>query len=259
MAFIGWVATHTGLPSLYATGTGRLTAVTGVGRERLITNVSGPALVSDAGAAPGVETRYSFGGATLSLQRVGDTDGSLPDPTDWLTTADGTVVADIQVLGDDERAHETDAEVFTSALGRQIPRYRLGQSPATGTVEVATVGEGTLLLRDLVAARQPLWLLHNVMACQLRGCDVEGARLIVPQRLVESRSARRDVAQRNWEIFYTRVPDAVAVSGVERVDGVPVVTWGQWAAWGRKSTPSGWQDWSAVEVCRRVAGMPEVP
>lgn len=258
MAFIGWVATHTGLPSLYATGTGRLTAVTGVGRERLITNVSGAALVSDAGAAPGVETRYSFGGATLSLQRVGDADGSLPDPTDWITTADGTVVANIQVLGDDERAHETDAEVFTSALGRQIPRYRLGQSPATGTVEVATVGEGTLLLRELVAARQPLWLLHNAVACQLRGCDVEGARLIVPQRLVEVRSARRDVAQRNWEIFYTRVPDDLVGARVERTDGVPVVTWGQWEAWGETNRPSGWQNWSEVQVAQRVAGMPAV-
>lgn len=258
MALMGWVATHTGLPSLYATGTGRLVAVTESGRERMIRNVSGAALVSDAGAAPGVDTAYRFGGDTVVLKREGDPGGSYARPTDWLTTADGTVVADIRVLGDDERAHETDAEVFTSALGRQIPRYRLGQSPATGTVEVATVGEGTLLLRELVAARQPLWLLHNAVACQLRGCDVEGARLIVPQRLVEVRSARRDVAQRNWDIFYTRVPDSLAGAAAERADGVPVVTWGQWEAWGKTNSPKGWQHWSAIQVCQRVAGMPQV-
>lgn len=257
MGLVGWVATHTGLPSFYATGTGPLTAVTRVG-ERLIADVEGDVLVSDPGADPGVDTTYRFGSESVVLRRRGQAPVSSGQRLDAVTTADGVTVADVGIVWGDPREHDTGASVFTSALGRQIPRYRLGVPPETGTLEAVTFGEASVVLRGLVQERQPLWVLHDVEACSRADCDVEGARLIVPHRLVERMSERRTRAQRNWEVSYSRVPDALGVSGVGRAVGCPVVSWGQWEAWGRKSTPSGWQDWSAVEVCRRVAGMPQV-
>lgn len=256
MALIGWVAIHTGLPSLYATGTGRLTADS-MPSNRLIATVNGGTLVSDPGAPAGEPTIYRMGDESVVLTRAGQSVGGSPI-TYWLTTSDGQAVADVQVVGDDERVYEMDAEVFTSALGRHIPRYRLGQSPPTGTLEVLTQGAATPLLRDLVRARSPLWIVHSHAACQIPGCDIEGARLIVPSRMREARDARRDVAQREWRIEYSRIPDSLASDGVQVASGVPVVTWGQWETWGKTNSPKGWQHWSAIQVCQRIAGMPSV-
>lgn len=263
MSLTAWVATHTGLPSFYAVGTGRLTADvvrfgTVVG-ERLVAKVSGAALVSDAGAGAGVATTYRFGSASAVLTRRGkaSTDGG--DPlSQWVSTADGDTIADVALLGDDPRDHDTSATVFVGSTGARIPRYPLATPSETGTLELSTHGVGTETLRRLVDEKAPLWVVHNEAACQIKDCDIEGARLVVPQSLNEVRSGRRDRATRLWQVAYTRVPDSLGnlAGDTERASAVPVVTWGQWANWGKKNSFAGWQDWSALQVATRVAGMP---
>ena len=262
MSLLGWVTSHTGLPALYAVGNGVLTAehyVFGATRSRFITSVSGSALVADPGAAVGYETTYKFGADSVVLMRA-----AAPSEVDathqWVTDFDGDLFADVQLTGDDERHYDTGGEVFTSALGRQVPRYSLGVTPPTGTLEFLTTGAGTETLRSFVAERRPLWVVHNHYACKIPGCDIEGSRLIVPSSMREVRSARTDVAQRAWTVEYSRVPDSLAdqYSGVR--EGVPVVTWGQWEKWGTRQPAAsrGWRDWSALQVAQRVAGMPSI-
>lgn len=255
MSLLGWVTTHTGLPALYAVGSGRLTASDSLSPfPRLIANVVGSVLVSDPGAYVGVDVTYAFGADSVVLRRP----GVAGDAHQWVTSADGLVVADVYLIGDDERHYDTGARVFTSALGRQVPRYSLGQQPPTGTLEFLTTGAGTSTLRGFVAVRSPLWVVHNEAACQIPGCDVEGARLVVPHSMREVRSARTDVAQRVWSVEYSRVPDSLADLGAASPVGGPVVTWGQWEAWAKKYSPKGWQDWSEIRVAQRVTGMPQI-
>lgn len=257
MGLVGWVTSHTGLPAFYATGNGKLTAdhpLLGAEFSRLIANVDGECLVADPGAAAGVPTTYRFGSQTVTLTRKGEA-ASGGSAHQFVTDSSGNVVAGVKLLGDDSREYETGAEIFTSALGRQIPRFPLGQPPPSGELEFSTVGAGTLVLRDLVASHAPLWVIHDEAGCQIPGCDIEGSRLVVAHRLREARSARRDVAQRNWLVDYSRVPTSLAGSGVQTPTGGPVVTWGQWEAWGKTHSPKGWQNWSALEVARKIAGM----
>ena len=244
-SLLGWVTTHTRLPAFYAVGSGDLTAdhpLLGSARPRLIARVSGSVLVADPGAPMGVEVTYRFAGKTVKLTRPGVATGS-QDSQEYhqlVTTADGETVANVGILWGDPREYDTGAVVHTSALGVHIPRFRLGTPPGTGTLQVVSRGEGTETLRGLVLARQPLWVLHNPDACVPKGCDVEGSRLIVPTTMRESLSERRDVYTRVWEISYTRVPDALGRAGVSvKPSGGPVVTWGQWQAWGDAGLGSG--------------------
>ena len=252
-----WVTRHTALPAFYVTGTGRLTAdspVLGEAAPRLITRVNGEALIADPGAAMGVPTTYRFGSETVTLTRRGTADPTFGHQ--FITDTTGQTIANIVLVGDDTPEYDTTGEVFTSALGRQIPRYSLATPPQSGTLECLTTLAGTLMLRDFTVVRSPLWVVHDAAGCELPGCDIEGSRLVVPTRMRESRTARRDVAQRAWSVDYLRVPDELATGGVERATGGPVVTWGQWANWGKSNGPAGWQAWSALQVATRIAGMP---
>ena len=257
MSLKGWVASHTGLPSFHAVGTGDLLAeheALGWVRPRLVARVSGEALVSDPGAGEGTPTEYRFASDSVVLTRRGiaGSDGG----HQWVTSADGQLLAGVKLVGDDPREYDTGATIFTSALGRQIPRFSLGQKPPTGTLTVLSTLAATEVLREMTVLRSPLWVLHNASACEIPGCDIEGARLIVPQRMRESRTGRVDRATREWSIDYSRVPDALAGSDVAPPSGVPVVTWGDWEAWAKTGSPKGWQNWSALQVAEKVAGMP---
>ena len=258
MSLTGWVATHTGLPSFHVVGSGDLLAeheALGWSRPRLVARVQGEALVSDPGAGEGTPTEYRFGFDSVTLTRRG-VSASSDVGHQWVTSADGQLLAGVKLVGDDPREYDTGATIFTSALGRQIPRFPLGQKPSTGTLTVLSTLAATEVLREMTVLRAPLWVVHNASACEIPGCDIEGARLIVPQRMRESRTGRVDRATREWAIDYSRVPDALAGSDVAPASGVPVVTWGDWEAWSKANSPKGWQSWSALQVATRVAGMP---
>lgn len=258
MSLTGWVASHTGLPSFYAVGSGDLLAeheALGWARPRLVARVSGEALVSDPGAGEGTPTEYKFGSDSVTLTRRG-VSASSDVGHQWVTSTDGQLLAGVKLVGDDPREYDTGATIFTSALGRQIPRFPLGQKPSTGTLTVLSTLAATEVLREMTVLRSPLWVVHNASACEIPGCDIEGARLIVPQRMREARTGRVDRATREWAIDYSRVPDALAGSDTVPPSGVPVVTWGDWEAWSKVNSPKGWQSWSALNLATRVAGMP---
>ena len=255
-----WVASHTGLPCFYVTGNGELRADIArsgiVVGSRLVVRVAGEALVSDPGAPAGLPVKYRFGTESVVLTRAAGV-GGLEMPHQWITSIDGDTVADVRLTGSDERETDTGGVVYTSALGRHIPRFPLGQEPASGTLEFLTSGAGTERIREFQRYGTPLWVVHNAVACQIPDCDLEASRLVVFRQVRERRTGRVDKAERAWSVSYTRVPDSVAAPvGAERESAGPVVTWGQWESWGEAHAPAGWQNWSAVEVARRVAGMP---
>lgn len=261
MSFMGWVATHTGLPSFYATGTGKITAdhpILGPDMPRLVKTVSGEALVSDPGATAGIATTYRFGSSVVTLQRVGKSSQNGDTDHQMITDTDGNTVAGVRMMGSDDRSYDVGSEIFVSALGRPIPRYRLGTLPPTGSLEFVTDTAGTDTLRKLVATRSPLWVVHNVAACFVEDCDIEGTRLVVPSRIKEVRSPRRDVAQRGWTVDYTLVPGSLALDNDQKESASQVVTWGQWETWSKTNSPKGWQEWSALTVAHYVAGMPSM-
>lgn len=261
--FVGWITTHTRVPAFYASGEGWVSAdhhILGSARPRWLAEVkAGDAvLVSDPGAPVGVPITYRFGSESVVLTRPGVAKQGALDYHQMVVTADGELVADVGVLWGDPRSHETGAVVHTSALGSHIPRYTLGVEPEWGTLQMVSRKAGTEVLRRMVGARQPLWVIHNPAACIPEGCDVEGSRLIVPISMSEVLSERRDVYTRVWDVEYQRVPDSIGESFPRRIVGGPVVTWGQWHNWGKKNRPAGWQSWSAIEVARRIAGMPRI-
>ena len=181
-----WVTSHTGLPAFYVTGTGRLTAdspVLGEAMPRLVARVNGETLVADPGAAVGLPTTYRFGSESVTLTRRGSGGVSGVDRHQFVTDVSGQVVADVLLVGDDGRDYDNASEVFTSALGRQIPRYSLAIPPQSGTLEFLTTLSGTRTLREFTRARAPLWVAHNMSACEIPGCDIEASRLIVPTRM----------------------------------------------------------------------------
>lgn len=250
MGLKGWIASHTGMASFYATGTGRLMASTeffGDTDARLVADVDGEVLVSDAGGPVGQAVTYTLGDDSVTLTRQ-QPPGRV-SRADWVTDMDGNLVGEGNLLWSDDRDYNTGATVFTSARGAQIPRFPLGQEPPQGTIEIVTEGAGTLRLRDLAASHTPLWVIRNMAAGGRPAYDVEGSRLIVPSRLREVMSENRLATQRKWQVQYSRLPG-------ERPSGSPVVTWGQWEDWGKTNSPAGWRDWSALEVAKRVAGMP---
>lgn len=235
-----WIATHTGLPSFYLSGPGVLMA----GDRTIVTlKANDERLVSDAGAGAGEETTYTYGSQTVTLVRDGF-DHML------LTDATGRGLAKVRMTGDDSRSHEPGVSVFDNQSGSPIVRYSAVAPTPSGTIECLSLLADTLTIRGLCKRRSPMWLVHNDSICRLPGCDIEGARYVQPTKLSESRTLRRDRAERAWQIDYRELDPSTAPPA-------PVVTWGEWEAWGDESgNPAGWQNWSAIQVAQKVAGMP---
>ena len=140
MSLKGWVATHTGLPSFYAVGTGDLMAeheALGWVRPRLVARVQGEALVSDPGAGEGSPTEYRFGFDSVVLTRRG-VSASSDVGHQWVTSADGQLLAGVKLVGDDPREYDTGATIWDHPRSRgehppvpPAPSLNPGSSPLT--------------------------------------------------------------------------------------------------------------------------------
>lgn len=233
----GWIAKHTGLPSFQLTGKGTLTAASSYGVRTVATTPTGVTLLSDVGAQIGEPITYKHGG-TKVLTRSASGHCVLTDAT-------GRGIAVVTQTGGDERDHDPRVVLLDRGAVRDpLVRWDLKPLSPQGTLECRTSGDATWRLRQLAQARQPLWVLHNRALCQVRGCDVDEVRLIVPLSLQEARTARVDIAQRLWKIEYQELSDTGAHSRG------PVVTWGEWEAFG-----GGWQNWSEFVAAEQIAGM----
>lgn len=237
MVMKAWVAAHTGLPSIYSDTAVRVTC-----GDRVLADGSGPVLLSDALAEPGVETVYTVGGVEYRLSRR--------DDGHMLTDARGRGRVSLAWLGDDEDEWDPRIAMFDpSGVRSPVSRWSLRPSTPTGKLQAQTLADQTQAMRDLVSAdhRGPVIAIHSPRECQVPDCDIPPVRLVVLGASQSQRSARVDVAARSWSLPYRAVdPRETRSSGA-----APVVNWSEYAALGQ-----GWQHYSMLDLCRVVAGMP---
>lgn len=243
MSTICWVSTNLGLPSIYSDAPVRVTC-----GDRVLADGSAPVLLSDALAEPGVATTYTVGSETVTLTRR--------DDGHMLTDARGRGRVSLAWLGDDEDEWDPRIAMFDpSGVRSPVSRWSLRPSTPTGTLQARTLAGQTQAMRDLVGAdhRGPVIAIHSTRECQVPDCDIPPVRLVVVGASQSQRSARVDVAARSWSLPYRAVdPRETKMSGT-----APVVTWGEWDAYGKAhpSTP-GWQHYSALDLAQVIAGMP---
>ena len=228
----GWIATHTGMPSLRVTVPGPVYA----GDRLLINPAQLPVLVSDPLAPPGVPVVYRQGENQVTLTR--------PDTGfHMVTDRDGRTAVRIALLGDDATDQGTGVSFFEPDTDHEdIPQWGRVPSPS-GTLSCRTAGEDTARMLALIRARTPLVSLHSARACQIPDCDIPPARGLIAGSARYARDGVVTQARRVWEIPWT----GTALAG----RSAPVVTWGEYEA-----ASDGWTDESYEELCRRIAGMP---
>lgn len=218
MVVKAWVAAHTGLPSIYSDTAVRVTC-----GDRVLADGSGPVLLSDALAEPGVATTYTVGSETVTLTRR--------DDGHMLTNARGRGRVSLAWLGDDEDEWDPRISMFDpSGVRSPVSRWSLRPSTPTGTLNARTLADQTQAMRDLVGAdhRGPVIAIHSQRECQVPECDIPPVRMVVLGEARSQRSARVDVAARSWSLPYRAVdPRETRSSGV-----APVITWGEWQALG---------------------------
>mgnify|MGYP007112205176 CR=1 FL=1 len=234
MTMIGWVAAHTGMPSLRVTGPATVRTW-----DRILTVVpaGGDVLMSDALAEPGVPTEYADGSTTVTLTRRAD--GARYA---LLTDLTGRGVGGLwyRDLGDPE-SWKSDAYRYPDGGVRyaETPTMREGSGRFIlwdPTREAA--------MWDLVRARTPLVVSA---AAQVPGAS----RLRVVTVDQVSRQRLTPQGAQTWDVQWIEYP-ADQVTGA-----APVVTWGEWQAYGdaHPSTP-GWQHVSALDLAQVIGGMP---
>jgi hypothetical protein len=209
---------------------------------RVLADGSGPVLVSDALAEPGVETTYTVGSETVTLIRR--------DDGHMLTDARGRGRVSLAWLGDDSDEWDPRVAMFDPSGARSpVSRWSLRPSTPTGTLQASTLAGQTQAMRDLVSGdrRGPVIAVHSPGECQIPGCDIPLVRMVVLGAAQSQRTGRIDVAARSWSLPYRVVdPRETKMPGA-----APVVTWGEWEALGE-----GWQNRTILDLARLIAGMP---
>ena len=227
MAIKGWIGAVSGLPSLLVDGPCTVT----VGDHVLARLGAGQHLVADALAAPGVPVVYGVGGDTVSLTRpVGDWWGVL------VAGRDGRPVPGLAYEGNGD---PLEWKPGTSTVAG-VTRWAIRDESVTGTgVIVAEVGHEPALW-GVLRQHHPVMLIPSAPTAG-----------VPPRTVIVTSVSRKRLGDELVEVTIGWSEHAVS-AGV-----VPVTTWGEWRAWG-ESHPGedGWRAWSAIEVARRVQGMP---
>lgn len=244
MSITGWIATHTGLPSVVTDATGPVYA-----GDRLLGTVTASTVgtaMSDPLAAPGVPVTYTQGGDTVTLTRASIGSHAMTD-------ALGRTVTPFKWLTDDS----TDLQVSASTMVTttwQAERWPLVQPPRTFTLNALTEGEATINLGTLAIGPGLVIIFHDLSVCEAEDCDIPPMQTVVVTKASNARTARFPKAQRSWSLT------CVARDGLESTTamipatgyGAPVVTWGEAEAFDPK-----WQDtYTYTELVQKIAGMP---
>lgn len=227
MAITGWIGTASGLPSLLVDGPCAVTA-----DDRVLARVgAGRHLLADALAAPGVPVVYGAGGDTVSLTRpVGKWYGV------YVAGRDGRSVPGLAYEGNGDPLEWKPGAV--TAAG--VTRWAIRDEPVTGT---------GVLVAD--AVHEPaLWVVlrqhHPIML--IPSAPTAG---VPPRVVIVTAVSRKRLGDELVEVTIGWSEHT------ETVGAVPVTTWGEWAAWGEAHPgEAGWRAWSAIDVARRVQGMP---
>ena len=230
----GWIADHTGLPSLSISADDTDVQVLRGGEPWFTVKAGEARLVSDAAAPLGTPVTYTAGADTVILTRP-DTGGHL------ITDAQGRNWARVRTVGNDDTEVPSGVSFFDQ--GRSFAWWPLARQFDTGEMVVRTDPADTTVLRELARVKSPVFSLHSPSACEIEDCDIPLVRQVVFTKAGNKRTGRVDRAVREWVLAW-RESDGL--------DGAaPVVTWGEYAA-----ASSGWTGESYVDLCRRVGGMP---
>ena len=231
MVLKGWVGAVSGLASLLVDG-----PVTVQAGGRVLAHLpAGQHLVADALGEPGVPTVYTAGSESVTLTRH-----ELGPGLGILAGTDGRPLPSVRMLDvKDSTGWEPDVHVFNA----RVRRWGTDNPPVSGTTNVIQL-DASLVGRTRELLSSPGLVTLGT------GRRFPG---VTPMRTVVVTRASSDRFDPSGATMFTiSWVEADPVSG-----GCPVVTWGEWAAWGAAHPEvSGWRAWSALEVARRVSGMP---
>jgi hypothetical protein len=226
MAMVGWLASHTGLPSVYSADPVRVTC-----GSRVLADGSGPVLVSDALAEPGAATTYTVGDETITLTRATGRMGQA-----ILTNSRGRGIPGLIY------ANNGDKVAWSSSISRfndRVERWSMTDPLVSGV--------GQVVLTD-PAREADVWRVLRSHAPIIIAPDQStpgvSLRCVTVDSVSRSRISRRGVL--SFDVSWTESRSAVSRSGA-----APVVSWGEWEALGE-----GWQDRTMLDLCRLIAGMP---
>lgn len=90
---------------------------------------------------------------------------------------------------------------------RPVLRLDTVSGAAEGTAEWHTTGDDTVLLTQIMSENMPIVMLHDRAHCELPLCDVPAVRLAMPLSFKKSLGARRDVAERDWQVPWLESDD----------------------------------------------------
>lgn len=259
MPLTGWIAKHTGLPSLMATGKepiyvgDRLLTVPGLVRaprsaqwwKRTQAETKGPlltqprtTLVSDAFAVPGSTYTYTQGASSVTLTR--------PEGEWWqavISRMDGRVMPNVAWDDDgDKRDWASNVHSFNDRTWR----WPLIESARSGSGTLTLLdGEQLENFWDMLRSPEPFIVLPGQHTVSLP------PRFVIIDK-VTSKRLYADMAE--FSVTWTEVPDSspVLVGTTSGYGAAPVVTWGEW----RDHDGGKWKARTAVELCKQIAGMP---
>lgn len=228
MTMRGWVGAVSGLASLLVDG-----PVTVQAGGRVLAHLpAGQHLVADALGEPGVPTVYAAGSESVTLTRaVGDWWGGV------VTTMDGRAVPGV---GWEDTSDKVAWKSGVATFNPRVRRWPVEEPARTGDATFTVDPGHESVLWDVLRA-------HSVLVVAPAAPTVGvGLRCVTVESVTRERLSD-DLVQ--VDVSWVEVEP---VSG-----GCPVVTWGEWAAYGvAHPEVSGWRAWSALEVARRVSGMP---
>ena len=232
MAIKAWIGEVSGLPSLLVDGPGRIMA-----GDRLLAMVGqGQRLVADALATPGVPVTYRIGAESAELTRpVGDWYGV------HVASRDGRSIPGLVYV------HNSDPLDWSAQVARVggVTRWALRDEPVTG--------EGVIVCPPSYEAYM-WWLLqsHNPITL-VPTAPTDG---VPPRTVVVNSVARKRLWDQDLQ-FTVKWTEFEPQDNRTGLGAVPVTTWGEWSDYGESHPDEpGWRAWSALEVARRVQGMP---
>ena len=232
MALKGWIGSTSGLPSLLVDGPATVTA-----GDRVLARLGeGQHLVADGLAAPGVEVTY----------RAGEDEAILTRPTgEWygvyVAGADGRSAPGLIYVSNEDPIEWSSK---ASRVGG-VTRWALRDEPETGSGVIACHPDAEAYVWWVLQSHAPIMLIPAAPTAGVppRTVIVTG---VSRKRLID------DLIELTvkWTAHEPRTEDSPQ-------GAVPVTTWGEWQDYGEAhpDTP-GWQAWSAIEVAKRVQGMP---
>ena len=234
---MGWIAAHTGLPSLRVVAEDAKVQVLRDGESWFTVAAGETRLVSDAAAPLGTPVVYAAGSETVTLTRA-DTGRHL------ITDARGRNAARVRAVGADDTEIPSGVSFFDQ--GRPFARWPLARQYETGEMVVRTDSEDTAALAELAHAKSPVFSMHSPSACEIEDCDIPAVRQIVLTSANNQRTGRVDRAVREWDLSWRETDQSKGLA--------PVVTWGEYT-----EASDGWTHESYEDLCVRIAGMPPPP